>query len=358
MKSPLQRALLALAYGPPRKADGKFDPARIRKILLIRRNGLGDMICALPLLRSIHAAWPRARLDVLAGEKNACILEGLPFIGRVHLYRRGRGLFRNHYLNLPRVLAPIRAEHYDLLIAVKAGFSPLLGIIAHATRIPWRLGYVPSRGHPLDFCFNLQIELPAEREHQIESCLRFLEPLGIPDRSRDLDLNLLPANHQYAEEIMARHQLAPRRWALFNISSERHESRWTPAAVASVAREIEKRLGLPTLLCGLPRDHDFAREALRLEPAAIRDGVEPPDIRHFAALAQRARFLVCGDGGPMHVAAAVKTPVFVLFSATDPHIWKPYGVPFDYIQRGRFVTDIPPADVAAKICQWISEGNV
>lgn len=352
-RSPLQRALLSFAYGTPPPVTTPFDPTKIRKVLIIRRNGYGDMICTLPLLRSLKAAWPNVQLDILAGEQNGAILDHLNLVQNVHRYTRGRGLLRNHYLHLPRVLSPIHAKNYDLLIVVKAGFSPLLGVIAWATRIPWRLGYIPSHGHSLDFCLNLTVELPVEREHQVHSCMRLLQPLGIPQRPLDFSLHLTPEHQRRADETLAVAGLAGKPYALFNLSSERYESRWLPEAAAQTALGLERQHHLRTLLCGLPRDRDLMEQVRKRAPSAIALTTEPPSLHDFAALTQRAHFLLCGDGGPMHVAAATATPAFVLFSATDPQIWKPLGVPFEFVQRSRFVADISASDVLRKLDAWI-----
>jgi ADP-heptose:LPS heptosyltransferase len=128
----IKRTLLNLAYGKPHAAEGSFDLSKVKKILLIRRNGYGDMICALPLIRNIRAALPNVQLDILASERNACIVEHLDLVDRVHLYTRGQGMMRNHYLNLKNILKPIQDENYDLLIAIKGGFSPLLAVISYA----------------------------------------------------------------------------------------------------------------------------------------------------------------------------------------------------------------------------------
>lgn len=355
MISYLQRSLLNLAYGKPRSLSipAVFDPREIRRVLLIRRNGIGDMICALPLIRGLRAAWPHVQLDILAGERNACILDHLNLVDHIFLYSRGDGLLRNHYLNLPLLVAPIRRQGYDLVIAIKAGFSSLLGVIAYATRIPWRLGYVPSHGHRLDFCFNLKMELPVEREHQVESCLRFLQPLGITPTDCDLSLGLQPEHHAYAAQQLKQAGLDTQPFVLFNASARRHESRWTAEAIVRTAREMERRFQLPMVLCGTRSDHHFLAQIQRRADASIRLFVKPFTIHHFAALVGRSRFLMCGDGGPMHIAAAMKTPVFVLFSATDPRIWRPYGVPFACAQRGRLVAEITAEEVLAKIETWL-----
>src|SRR5207248_7086650 len=137
MKIRALEALLGAAYGTPRR-DAVWPP---RKILLIRRNGIGDMICALPLVRRVRAGFPAARIDLLASERNAPILERLALLDRVLVYRRGSGLLRNHYFNLRRFMRPLREERYDLVIAIAGGFSKLLAVITYATGIPRRIGF-------------------------------------------------------------------------------------------------------------------------------------------------------------------------------------------------------------------------
>jgi len=353
MNTILSRCALNLAYGYPRRAEGHFNPSSVKKILLIRRNGFGDMICALPLIRNIRAALPHVQMDILASERNACVIENLGIVDNVHLYTRGEGLFRNHYLNLRKVLRPIVQEKYDLLIAIKGGFSPLLAVISYATRIPWRLGYVPSRGHSLDFCFNLKIELPVHREHQIESCLRFLQPLKIPRSSCDLSVSVQSQHEAFVLESLRKFQVESHQFVLINISSERYESRWTEKALIETVDGLFRQFNIPVVLCGLPRDRDLLNRIQKQASSSVRGICEPPSIHHFAALVRHAKFLLCGDGGPMHIAAAVGSPVFVLFSATDPNIWKPYNVPFAYLQKGRLVSEIKSEEVLEKLSEWL-----
>ena len=135
--------MLALAFGSPRQGE-VHEP---RKILVIRRNGIGDMICALPLIRHLHGAWPSARIDVLASPRNAPILGGVPLVSGVHLYRRGAGLMRNHYLNLRPLLRPIRDARYDLAIAANGRFSKLVAV--SLTRRACRAGSASCRARDM-----------------------------------------------------------------------------------------------------------------------------------------------------------------------------------------------------------------
>src|SRR5438874_2146457 len=92
--------------------------------------------------------------------------------------RSSGGVFmrRNHYLSLRRFMAPVRAERYDLVVAITGAFSKLVAVITYATGVARRIGFVPARAHALDFCYSEPVAQPAVREHQIERCLRLAEP--------------------------------------------------------------------------------------------------------------------------------------------------------------------------------------
>src|SRR5205085_3221748 len=93
------------------------------------------------------------------------------------------------------------------------------------------------------------------------------------------------------------------------------------------------RHGLATLACGLPQD------APLLAGTGLAH-VVTPSVHQFAALVRRSLFLMCTDGGAMHVAAAMNTPAFVLFATAEPDTWRPWGVPFSCVRSGRRVADI------------------
>ena len=342
MKIRALEALLGAAYGTPRR-DAVWPP---RKILLIRRNGIGDMICALPLARRLRAGFPAARIDMLASERNAAILQDLTVVDRVLVYRRGRGLLRNHYLSLRRFMAPVRAERYDLVVAITGAFSKLVAVITYATGVARRIGFVPARAHALDFCYSEPVAQPAVREHQIERCLRLAEPLGIAPVDVDVSFALRPEHCRWADEALAGQRLAAGRFVLYNASASRPESSWGAAAIAETARALGARHGLATLACGLPQD------APLLAGSGLAH-VVTPSVHQFAALVRRSLFLMCSDGGAMHVAAAMDTPAFVLFATAEPDIWRPWGVPFAYVRSGSRVADITVESVLERLSEWL-----
>jgi ADP-heptose:LPS heptosyltransferase len=308
------------------------------------------MICALAVVRRLRAAFPRARIDMLASERNANLVAGL--VDHVHVYRKGRGLLRNHYFNLPRVVAPIRAANYDVVIAIAGGFSKLLAVVTYATRIPCRIGFVPREGHPLAFSYNVALSVPDVREHQIERCLRLLQPLGINDGLIDVTFPLGIEHETYARQFLIAHELKRRCFAVYNASSTRASCTWPTERIAALAVELKRRAGLPLVICCTPEDQALL-ERIREAAGESLVTVATPTVHHFAALVRQARILITGDGGPAHVAAAMKTPAFVLFGAAEPEIWRPYGVPYAYVKSGGDLARLAVPEVLGPLLGWL-----
>lgn len=338
----MRRALLRLAFGKPR-SRGAFEAAAVRRILLIRRNGIGDMICALPLMRSVRAAFPAARIEVLASGTNAAVARSARVADEVLVYPRRSGIHRNKYANLFRVARELRSRAYDLVVAITGGHSTFLASIAYVSGAAWRAGYVPVRGEP-HFAYTLPVDPPPEDDHQVERCLRLLLPLGAPAAPVDLSFDPGDAAREYASRI------AGGRFMLYNASATRPWNAWTAERIAALAA----RLDVQMVVSGVAADRAVLQQ-LKGRVAAV---VEPPSIHHFAALAERSVFVMSGDGGAVHVAAAMSKPTFVLYPRRgNPRLWAPYGVPHAFIRSSGDVADIATDEVLRGLQRWRESGK-
>lgn len=341
----MRRALLAAAYGRPRR-DAPYAAERVKRILLIRRNGIGDMICALPLLRSVRAAFRHARVELLASSVNAGVARSAAVADEVLVYPPRAGIYRNKYANLFRVARELRRRSYDLVVAVTGGHSTFLGSIAYITGAPWRAGYVPVGGEPY-FAYTLPVDPPPADEHQVHRCLRLLAPLGASPAAVDLGFDPGDAARAYAANAAAK--AANGRFVLYNASATRPWNAWTAERIVELARQLD----LPMIVSGLAADRPLL-EALKGKVAAV---IEPPSIHHFAALAEQSDFVISGDGGAVHVAAAMKKPTFVLYPKRgNPRLWAPYGVPHAYVRSTGDVADITAEEVLRELENWKAGG--
>jgi len=99
---------------------------------------------------------------------------------------------------------------------------------------------------------------------------------------------------------------------------------WDEAKFAAVCDRIVKELGLPVVFTGESPEGPIARiRSLMEAPSASAAG--ETSLRELAALYEKASVLLTTDSGPMHLAAAVGTPVVALFGPTSPERTGPYG---------------------------------
>ncbi|AKU20196.1 hypothetical protein ACZ75_00275 [Massilia sp. NR 4-1] len=94
------------------------EPDKIKKILILRNDRIGDMIVSTPLFRELKAAWPDAVLDVVASSVNQDIVRDCPHVRQTILWDR-RGVW-----NSLRIVRRLRRERYDLILSMSLRFSP------------------------------------------------------------------------------------------------------------------------------------------------------------------------------------------------------------------------------------------
>ncbi len=295
---------------------GPVDPEAPR-LLVIRRNRMGDMICTLPLLRALRRRFPRARMTVACDAAGFPIAQACSAVDRVILLRRGWRLW------MAPLGSPRQWQDFDGVIAVKAGFDRRLGWLARLTNAARRIGY--EDGPRSDF-YTDPIPLPAESwtVHQIEATLGLLAPLGIVppvDPVPDLTLDLPPSARAFAENLSAFWK--GRRLLLLNLSSTtpmrvRHED------MAALIREYSARDDIRVGLVALPRD--LARAQRLAAAGGDRARVlDTPGPLELAALIGRAHVFLTGEGGGAHLAAAMGTPALVLWSEGPFEKWHSRG---------------------------------
>jgi ADP-heptose:LPS heptosyltransferase len=300
-----------------------FEKGSVRSILVIRLNRIGDMICAIPLLKTLRHEFPDAELSVLAESGNAGIIAHEPYIDRIFVLKKDKGLVRNRFLDFKRILG---GYEFDLCIGVKGGFSSSLAIMTFLSGARFRIGYVSRKGHLLDRLFNMPVS-PVDfgTQHQVDSCLNLLNPIGIDNGIRDVSITIPAAFRDAAISFMSAKRLRPEKGiVIFNISSNRGTSAWSPDNFAQLGRLLTEQCKYKCIVSGLPADEKQAVEICHaIGKSAFYFRTE--HIMDFAAICSLCNVLVTGDGGAGHVGAAVGVIVVTLFGAAPPAVWRPYG---------------------------------
>lgn len=330
------------------------------KILVVKRDKIGDLLLAMPMLRVLRAARPDARIDLLASDYNAWLARGNADIDTLWTYRRARIGPRISVLgglHQAALMARLRLQRYDVAIAAGGEISPRAArraLLAGARRT---IAYSGEDG-PL-----VSDPLPAPRAgHERDRMLGLLSPLGIVPPA-ELPLPRFeppPALLEAAKAWLAQRSLAARGFVMIGLGARRPERRPAAAQVLRWCDALHARHGLDTVVVWTPGrsdnpvypgDDDLAAPIV----AAQRSYVHPfrGELAPTVALLWHARGAMFPDSGLMHLAAASPGGVLGLFARTDvsppPSQWGPLGAKADYLEAAQRVEDLDDALVLARL---------
>ncbi|MEM2661459.1 MAG: glycosyltransferase family 9 protein [Nitrososphaeria archaeon] len=311
----------------------------ISKILFIRRDNIGDLVCTTPAIHAARQAYPEAKIGILVNSYNAEIVKNNPDIDEIYIYEKAKHVPEKNKLaiwfNNLKILTKIRKEKYDIAIAC-GSYSPRLERYAFMTGAKLRVGYLPSKSKsPF---YNMPIIEPQKPMHEVERVFTLLSPLGIkasPDvmrifpsqteiqRVKDFLLKRsFFANAQNDKPLIA-----------FHISSRKSENRWSHDNFISLARLILENHNTNIMLLWSPGSennpyHPGDDEKAELIIKAVPEIIPFKTIRlsELIAALSFAELVVCLDGGAMHIAAALGKPIVTIWGSTDPTRWRPWGV--------------------------------
>lgn len=283
--------------------------------------GLGDFLCLVPALRALRQAYPDARVAYLglaavrplAGRYRDLIDEFVDFPGfpgltpEVDLAR------------VPGFLAEMAGAGFDLALQVHGsgvqsnGCAVLLGARRTAGF------YLPGQ-----FCPDEETFLPyptgiQESQRHLELVRHLTGVRG----SEEADWGALPGDEDEARPLTDLPAHGPGTFVCINPGASDPSRRWPVDRFAEAARWLLGR-GLGITVVGAPADAEVAADLSRLlDGERVVNACGQTSLGALAVLLRRSRLALTNDTGTSHLAAALRVPSVVIFSATDPVRWAP-----------------------------------
>jgi ADP-heptose:LPS heptosyltransferase len=292
------------------------NPAQPR-ILVIRRNRLGDMICTLPLLHALRSHYPQAHLTVACDALGAPIARASTVVDEVIVLEPGR----NRWLAVFTQAA--RLQGFDWVIAAKGGFDHRLGVLTRLAGGAVRIGFEQRTPGPSNY-YTHRLPLPTDwKEHQVETLLRLAEPLGVTAPSGvALTLDLSPEAEKFAATVLAQPPFSTaRQFMLINISST-VRLRFRPEDFTVLVLRLLMVTDLAVAFVAAPANQALARELAAAAKSDRVTALPTPGPLELAAVMKRAALLLTPEGGAAHLAAGVGTPALVLWSEGPFDKWR------------------------------------
>ncbi|HEY6290529.1 MAG TPA: glycosyltransferase family 9 protein [Terriglobia bacterium] len=291
------------------------------RILVIRLSSIGDIVHTLPAVAALGQSLPQAEIGWAVESRYAELVEQNPFVRRViGLDTLG---WRRRWKSLATVkdavgsLGKIRRFRPDFALDFQGLVkSAALARLSGATR---RLGFGrPWLRESWAGSFYTEQAEAQGRTHVVEENLALVERLGVPPVPRECWQFLLPGSASADDRIGQRvAALGVRRFVVVNPGGGWISKRWAPERYAELVQEFGQDEDCAVLMTGSPSEEPMIRGILE-QARAPRAHYFPSTLVEFIALARRATLFVGGDTGPLHIAAAVGTPIVAIYGPTNP----------------------------------------
>jgi 3-deoxy-D-manno-octulosonic-acid transferase/heptosyltransferase-1 len=303
------------------------------KILLVKLSAIGDVIHTLPALNALRRHYPSARITWLVEEAAADAVTGHRALDRVLISRRKtwvRGLASPraaaHMRKTAAFFKHLRDTRYDLIL----DFHGLLksGLLVSLARGKRKIGFGKGMEHMEHSHLFLNERIPAVsmEHHALDRQLMLLDALGIRCDRIVYDLPIRDSDRDTAELLLSSAGIPPHRpYVAVNPGAKWATKLWSPARFAELADRLIRKHSVGIVFTGSREDAGTVadiRARMRTDAAVLAGRTT---LKVLGAVYENAACVLSTDTGPMHLAAAVGTPVAALFGPTAPWRTGPYG---------------------------------
>ncbi|HTH47975.1 MAG TPA: glycosyltransferase family 9 protein [Candidatus Limnocylindria bacterium] len=303
----------------PRVPARPFDLKNVQRLLVVRYDGMGDLVVMTGFLRELRRAAPQAKISLLIRSEWVPLMRANPHLDEVLAFKAeaypSYQLFWRHRDALAYARQELWPRRFEAVLVPQTEFSFYdARILAYLSGAPVRIGWADpqsaagSGGRSLLTQF---IAIPAQF-HEADKGYHFLEALGGQVRERQLELHWDSAADELAAGMAARLQPTGCRLVAVGLGASQANKLWPVERFVDVAKDLAGRM--PVRFVGIGGG-DLVAQGERLEAGLGDLAVSLAGklaLPQTAALLARCDLFVGCDSGPMHVAAAVGTPVVSL----------------------------------------------
>ncbi len=293
-------------------------------VLLIRRRYLGDIVLLGSVLRNLRLHWPDAHLKVLTESAYAGVLALNPDVTAALTFPRSA-------IGWPGFIGALRRARFTHVLDFDNTDKTALvtRVTGAAVRVTFDRETNPFR-HRWAYTGHAAVTNAFYTSHHItETYLSLLSAISVPAVTREVRLTPRPADQSAIASLTGspKSGIENRKFKriLLHPGSRSAFRLWPAERFAEVCDRLQDELGVQVFVVSGPGEAALVkqiREHARTHLIALEQRLT---VGQFAALLTHFDLFLCHDSGPMHIAAAVGTPVVALFGSQNAVIWHPLG---------------------------------
>jgi lipopolysaccharide heptosyltransferase II len=293
------------------------------RVLCVRLDALGDVLMTTPALRALRAGAPGRQLTLLASPAGARVAALVPEVDDVIVYEAPwmkatapRRDSKDEYAMAER----LRRERFDAAVIFTVySQNPLpAALLCFLADIPLRLAHCHENPYQLLTDWVADPEPSRLVRHEVRRQLDLVAAVGCAVADERLSLRVPAAARARVRAELRGLGLAGRRWVLVHPGASAPSRRYPLGRFAEAARRLARAADADIVVSGGPAETDLVEEMRRAIGARAHAIAGSLDVAGLAALVAEAPLLISNNTGPVHVAAALGTPVVDLYALTNP----------------------------------------
>ncbi|MGZ4960692.1 MAG: glycosyltransferase family 9 protein [Methylomonas sp.] len=315
-------------------------PDVVKKVLLIRRNRLGDAVNVLPIIEGIKECQPDVEIHMLANQYNQVIFQYSPYVDKVHAIDE-KWLLGKFTLFMHPELLKLREENFDLVIGL-SGYSSVTAQLVAWVKGKYNVGSVSKKGTLYDLIFDLGArELDTADKHHVDDMAHIvrLAKLKLP--------NTLP----YTK--LLRPNPAQQKWLAICPDVKRKESRYPIEQYGQMIFSLLSGKSVDKILLFTEGPRSEYRQ-LEQFGAEWRNTA---NVEEFIREVSKCQVAVTAEGGSAHITGALGLGVVVISGMGHQAYWRPYAQHVRILEQKHAIGKISPEAIIAEIDALENEMN-
>ncbi|RLE37023.1 hypothetical protein DRJ17_07425 [Candidatus Woesearchaeota archaeon] len=312
----------------PRKHLGKKD---VKNILIIKFGNIGDAVLTIPAIRATRKHFPKARMVMVTSNRTKGLYKQYHYFNKIITIDlvENKNLVKsavNTSVNMIKLILEVKKHKFDIAIDFESysTFSAFLAFISGAdTRIGADIGY----NHRKDL-FTHTTPYFQDNRHELDLYIDLISLIGIKTKNKKLEFNISKKDRQYADQILKKNGFSKKRKLIAVHAGGNPDwmiKRWPKENFAKLIERISIKHSVNFILIGSSDECSLNSRIIKLSKKNAANIAGKNTLNQMAALITKCNLFICNDSAPMHISAAVKTPVIALMGYVNPKRWGPYG---------------------------------
>lgn len=338
-----------------KKREGISSLNMIKKILIIKPDGIGDFILFTPFLRELRKNAPEAKIVLICTPSVSNLAELCPYLNKIRVFKFEIVKFKKLPLYLLKMLKFVLfnlREKFNMGILGRWGIDYYYAsLFLFFTKTKIKIGYSEKvdpmkaeKNKNFDKFFDIVMK-DSYLHHEVIHNLNILKNLGGKIYSDDLEIWINEQDKEYASEVLK--GIKNRFLIGICIGANAENKKWPVEYYLKLSDFLIKNYNTIILILGGNEDIERGEFLAKKLKYNVKNLCGKTTLRECAALFQKVNLCIGNDTGLIHIAAAVKTPCVVischakegtLLSERSPHRFHPWKTEYIIIQPDKFTS--------------------